>query len=89
MTIPKVAKTIRHRRDPSICKKVMILLLFSLAHFIDQAMSAQIVHSAVIWFFLGNEGLSIIENAAKAGVPIPDKLRDTLEQLATEKNERR
>lgn len=68
-----------------ICKKVMILLLVSLAHFVDQAMGAQIVHSAVIWFFFGNEGLSIIENAAKAGIPVPAKLRDTLEQLSSEK----
>jgi toxin secretion/phage lysis holin len=68
-----------------ICKKIMILLLVSLAHFMDQAMGAQIVHSAVIWFFFGNEGLSIIENAAKAGIPIPAKLRDTLEQLSSEK----
>jgi len=68
-----------------ICKKIMILLLVSLAHFIDQALGQAIVHSVVIWFFLGNEGLSIIENAAKAGIPIPGKLRDTLEQLSSEK----
>ena len=42
----------------------------------------------VVWFFIANEGLSIIENAAKAGLPIPKKLRDTLEQLASEKGEK-
>lgn len=71
-----------------ICKKIMILLLVSLAHFVDQATGQIIIHSVVIWFFLGNEGLSIIENAAKAGVPVPVKLRDTLEQLSNEKNEK-
>ena len=68
-----------------ICKKIMILLMVSLAHFIDQATGQVIVHSVVVWFFLGNEGLSIIENAAKAGVPVPTKLRDTLEQLSNER----
>lgn len=69
-----------------IAKKVMILLLVSLAHFVDVAMGQCIAHSIVIWFFLGNEGLSILENAAKAGLPIPQKLRSTLEQLMNEKD---
>lgn len=72
-----------------ICKKIFILLLVSLAHFVDSATGQQIVCTAVVWFFLGNEGLSILENAAKAGVPIPEKLRQTLEQLSVEKTERK
>lgn len=68
-----------------IGKKVMILLLVATAHFTDQATNQQIIKNAVIWFFLGNEGLSIIENAAKAGIPIPNKLKTSLEQLSTEK----
>lgn len=72
-----------------ICKKILILLLVSLAHFIDNATGQQIACTAVIWFFLGNEGLSILENTAKAGVPIPDRLRRTLQQLSTEKAERK
>lgn len=71
-----------------ICKKILILLLVSLAHFVDGATGQQIVCTAVVWFFLGNEGLSILENAAKAGVPIPQKLRVTLAQLAEEKTEK-
>ena len=70
-----------------ICKKIMILLLVALAHFLDQATNQQIIRIAVIWFFLGNEGLSIIENAAKAGIPIPDKLKGSLEQLNHQKTE--
>lgn len=68
-----------------ICKKIMILLLVVVAHEIDIATGAPVVKTTVVWFFAGNEGLSIIENAAKAGVPIPRKLRDTLEQLSNEK----
>ena len=68
-----------------ICKKIMILLLVALAHFLDQATQQAVIHSAVIWFFIGNEGLSIVENAAKAGVPVPQKLKDSLEQLHQEK----
>ncbi|MGP1470069.1 MAG: phage holin family protein [Schwartzia sp. (in: firmicutes)] len=69
-----------------IAKKVMILLLVSLAHFIDRATGQTIIQLAVIWFFLGNEGLSIVENAANAGLPVPKKLKDTLEQLSKEKS---
>lgn len=72
-----------------ICKKILTLLLVSLAHFVDSATGQQIVCTAVVWFFLGNEGLSILENAAKAGVPVPEKLRQTLKQLSAEKTERK
>lgn len=71
-----------------ILKKIMILLLVSLGHVLDTAMHQQIICIAVTYFFLGNEGLSIVENAAKAGVPIPTKLRDQLEQLMEEKEGR-
>lgn len=68
-----------------IVKKVMILLLVSLAHFMDRAIGQIIVQTVVVWFFIGNEGLSIVENASKAGLPIPKKLQATLEQLRAEK----
>ena len=72
-----------------IAKKLMILLLISLAHFVDQATSQTVIQTVAIWFFLGNEGLSIIENAANAGLPVPQKLRETLEQLKNEKDEKK
>ena len=68
-----------------ICKKIMILMLVVLAHELEKAAGVPAVQSVVTWFFIGNEGLSIIENAAKSGVPIPAKLRNTLEQLQSEK----
>ena len=74
-----------HRGFQGICKKLMILLLVSLAHFMDNAMGEQLICVAVTWFFLGNEGLSILENAGKAGVPIPAKLKNTLKQLSEER----
>lgn len=70
-----------------ICKKIMILLLVATSHELEKATGIPAIESLVVWFFLGNEGLSILENAAKAGVPIPGKLRDTLEQLTKEKGE--
>lgn len=68
-----------------ICKKITILLLVALAHEIDKATGQPAIQSLVVWFFLGNEGLSILENASKAGLPIPRRLHDTLEQLADSK----
>ena len=68
-----------------ICKKVMILLIVAVAHVIDNAFGQTMAQNVVVWFFIGNEGLSIVENAAKSGVPIPQKLCDTLEQLKNEK----
>ena len=71
-----------------ICKKIMILLLVCLAHFMDLATGQAVICTAVIWFFLGNEGLSIVENAAKMGLPVPEKLKAALEQLASEKKDK-
>ena len=68
-----------------ICKKIMIILLIVLAHELEKATGIPAIQSVVVWFFIGNEGLSVIENSAKAGIPIPSKLRDTLEQLSNEK----
>ena len=74
-----------HRGFQGICKKLMILLLVSLAHFLDNAMGQQLICVAVTWFFLGNEGLSILENAGKAGIPIPARFKNTLKQLSEER----
>ncbi len=68
-----------------IIKKFMILVVVSLAHFMDGAIGQIIVQTVVVWFFIGNEGLSIVENASKAGLPVPEKLKETLEQLKEQK----
>lgn len=72
-----------------ICKKIMILLLVVLGHEVEKAVGIPAVQSVVVWFFIGNEGLSIVENAAKAGLPVPAKLREALEQLSHEKGARK
>lgn len=72
-----------------ILKKIMIMLLVALAHIVDRAIGQAMAQAIVVWFFIGNEGLSIIENAAKAGLPVPEKLKQTLEQLTQEKMNRR
>jgi toxin secretion/phage lysis holin len=69
-----------------IAKKILILTLVVFSHIIDQAVSFDGIEAVVSWFFIGNEGLSIVENAAKAGVPIPRRLLDALEQLTDKKN---
>ena len=68
-----------------ICKKIMILMLVVVGHELEKAVGIPAAQSVVVWFFIGNEGLSIIENSAKAGIPVPQKLRATLEQLSAEK----
>ena len=66
-----------------ILKKVVIFSLVGVAHIIDQNIIGDggVIRTAVIFFYLSNEGISIIENATRLGLPIPEKLRDILEQL--------
>ena len=66
-----------------IFKKVVIFSLVGIAHIIDQNIIGDggVIRTAVIFFYLSNEGISIIENATRLGLPIPEKLRDILEQL--------
>jgi|GEM_PF-1400442 len=62
---------------------VVIFSLVGVAHIIDQNIigDGSAIRTAVIFFYLSNEGISIIENATRLGLPIPEKLRDILEQL--------
>ena len=66
-----------------ICKKVFILMLVGVAHIIDLHVvgTGSALRGAVICFYMSNEGLSLLENAAHVGLPIPDKLKDILSQL--------
>lgn len=69
-----------------ILKKVFILCIVSLGNLLDALTGQCVIQRMVILFFISNEGLSIIENAAKSGIPIPSKLKDSLEQLSDEKD---
>ena len=66
-----------------IFKKVLIFILVAIAHIIDTYLiqNGSAIRTAVIFFYLSNEGISIIENSAKIGLPIPEKLKDVLKQL--------
>ena len=66
-----------------ICKKVLILMLVGVANVVDIHFvgTGSALRSAVICFYLSNEGLSLLENAVHIGLPIPDKMKDVLAQL--------
>jgi toxin secretion/phage lysis holin len=66
-----------------IFKKVLIFSLVAIGHIIDKSVIGDdsVIRTAVIFFYLSNEGVSILENAAHIGLPVPQKLKDILEQL--------
>lgn len=66
-----------------IAKKVLIFLLVGIGHILDTQVigSGSVLRTAVIFFYISNEGVSLVENAAHLGLPIPAKLKDVLEQL--------
>lgn len=72
-----------------IAKKVVIFLLVGVANMLDVHVLGQgaVIRTAVIFFYLSNEGVSILENAARLGLPIPAKLRAVLEQLRTDEDQ--
>jgi toxin secretion/phage lysis holin len=69
-----------------IFKKVLIFTFVGIGNIIDVYLikNGSAIRTAVIFFYVSNEGISIIENAAKIGLPIPQKLKDILEQLNKE-----
>ena len=66
-----------------IFKKCLIFALVGIGHLLDIQVfgEAGVLRTAIIFFYLSNEGLSIVENAAHLGLPVPEKLRLVLEQL--------
>lgn len=71
-----------------ICKKVLIFLAVAVAHVFDNAAGLNgALRSVVIGFFVANEGISILENAGRAGIPIPKKLLAKLAQLKENNDE--
>ena len=66
-----------------IFKKVLIFSLVAIGNIVDQSVIGEgsVIRTAVIFFYLSNEGVSILENAAHIGLPVPQKLKDILEQL--------
>ena len=66
-----------------ICRKVLIFILIGMANIVDVQIigNGSAIRTAVIFFYLSNEGISILENTAIIGLPVPQKLKDVLEQL--------
>ena len=72
-----------------ICRKVLILMLVGIANLLDVEVigTGAVLRTAVIFFYLSNEGVSLLENAAHLGLPIPEKLKAVLAQLHDKANE--
>ena len=66
-----------------ICRKVLIFLLVGIGNIIDVQVlgSPGVLRTAVIFFYLSNEGVSLLENAAHLGLPVPDAIKTVLEKL--------
>ena len=66
-----------------ICRKVLIFTLVGIGNIVDVYVLGQggVLRTAVIFFYLSNEGVSMLENSAHLGLPIPEKLKEVLEQL--------
>lgn len=66
-----------------ICRKVLIFLLVGIANVLDVQVIAtgSVLRTAVIFFYISNEGVSLLENATHLGLPVPEKIKTVLEQL--------
>lgn len=66
-----------------ICRKVLIFCMVGVANILDMNILGEgsVLRTAVIFFYLSNEGVSMLENCAHLGLPIPESLRDVLAQL--------
>ena len=72
-----------------ICRKVLIFLLVGVANVLDVHVigTGSVLRTAVIFFYISNEGVSLTENAAHLGLPVPEKLKAVLEQLHNREEE--
>ena len=75
-----------HRLSSSVgftglCRKMLIFALVGIGHIVDTQVigSGSVLRTAVIFFYISNEGVSLMENAAHLGLPVPEKLKDVLE----------
>ncbi len=66
-----------------ICRKVLIFLLVGIANILDVQVigTGSVLRTAVVFFYISNEGISLLENAGHLGLPIPAKMKEVLEQL--------
>jgi len=69
-----------------IFKKVLIFIMVGIGNILDMYLiqNGSAIRTAVIFFYLSNEGISIIENTAVIGLPVPEKIKEVLQQLSKE-----
>lgn len=68
-----------------ICRKMLILIVLITSVLLDRLFGSEwTFRTATCYFYIGNEGISILENMGKCGIPLPDKLMDKLVQLKDE-----
>lgn len=72
-----------------IAKKFLIVALVGIGSLIDRYVitDGAVIRTAIIFFYLSNEGISILENAGKLGLRIPQKLKQILEQIEGDEDE--
>ena len=66
-----------------ICRKILIFLMVGIANILDIYVigTGSVLRTAAIFFYLSNEGVSLLENSAHLGLPIPGAIKEVLEQL--------
>ncbi|WP_026572510.1 phage holin family protein [Bacillus sp. UNC438CL73TsuS30] len=65
-----------------IAKKLMIFCMVAVGHLVDKAIGqGHLIGDSIIFFYLGNELLSIIENAGRTGLPVPDQIKNAIDIL--------
>lgn len=66
-----------------LLRKILIFIVVGAGHVVDELMTPgeSLIRTALIAYYLANEGISILENTARAGLPVPDRIRRALEQL--------
>ena len=66
-----------------ICRKILVFTLVGIANVLDTQVigNGSVLRTAVIFFYISNEGISLLENSAHLGLPIPEKLKEVLEHL--------
>ncbi len=69
-----------------IVKKMFIFILIAMAYQVDILLGSTVIKIAVIGFYIGIEGLSILENVGRAGLPVPSVLKESLERLQSKED---
>lgn len=64
-----------------IAKKILLFVPVAVAYWLDMLLGQEILRNLAIFFYIANEGLSMMENLGRAGVPFPEQVQTALEQL--------